>query len=227
MQARQCIDRAFRRPKAAAVGPRGSSPQPVPPLDGSSTQQPPSLGLGPPATALGAGTGTQNTPWGLVNSSAACFGGSSGSSPAGSVSGLSPSSSLAGSAAASLLLGSALSSGFPHSSARAQIAAQPSSLGQSNMDVDRSQTGDPKQFAMTLLLGAEAVYGPLLLEERNILLAGGRIIAIPDDETAEMLRSSLPGLAVLDCKGCIITPGFVDCHVHITGGGGEAGPASR
>ena len=26
---------------------------------------------------------------------------------------------------------------------------------------------------------------------------------------------------------CIVTPGFVDMHVHVTGGGGEAGPASR
>ena len=24
-----------------------------------------------------------------------------------------------------------------------------------------------------------------------------------------------------------MTPGFVDMHVHVTGGGGEAGPASR
>jgi isoaspartyl dipeptidase IadA len=227
-KARQSIDRAFRRPLAkAAAGPRGSSPQPAPPLDGGGALQPPALGLGPPATALRGAARTHTTPWDAGNGSAGVFGESAGSSPAGSVSGMSPSSSLVAPAAAGSLLGSALSSSFPYSSARAQIAAQPSPLGQSNMEVDRSRAGDPKQMAMALLLGAEAVYGPSLLEERNILMAGGKIIAILDDESAEVLRSSLPGVSVLDCKGCIITPGFVDCHVHITGGGGEAGPASR
>ena len=28
-------------------------------------------------------------------------------------------------------------------------------------------------------------------------------------------------------RRCIVVPGFVDMHAHITGGGGEAGPASR
>lgn len=31
---------------------------------------------------------------------------------------------------------------------------------------------------------------------------------------------------ILDVPGCIITPGLIDMHVHIIGGGGEAGPAS-
>eukprot|EP00961_Rhodomonas_salina_P087754 1180361-Rhodomonas_salina.1 len=31
----------------------------------------------------------------------------------------------------------------------------------------------------------------------------------------------------MDAKGHIVVPGFVDIHVHITGGGGELGPASR
>lgn len=82
---------------------------------------------------------------------------------------------------------------------------------------------------LTLLHDAEAVYGPELLEERNLLLAGNRIVGLLDDGAADTLRASLSGLGLstLDCSGCIITPGFVDCHVHITGGGGEAGPASR
>ena len=28
-------------------------------------------------------------------------------------------------------------------------------------------------------------------------------------------------------SGCYLAPGFVDIHVHLTGGGGEQGPASR
>ncbi len=31
---------------------------------------------------------------------------------------------------------------------------------------------------------------------------------------------------ILDVPGCVITPGLVDMHVHIIGGGGEAGPSS-
>ena len=38
--------------------------------------------------------------------------------------------------------------------------------------------------------------------------------------------SIFDGLATLDVPGCIVTPGLVDLHVHIIGGGGEAGPAS-
>jgi hypothetical protein len=84
-----------------------------------------------------------------------------------------------------------------------------------------------RRLDLTLLANAEAIYGPLLLEQRNVLLAGGKIIGLLDDAAAEALRGALQGLAVLDCSGCLIVPGFVDCHVHITGGGGEAGPASR
>lgn len=32
---------------------------------------------------------------------------------------------------------------------------------------------------------------------------------------------------VIDATGCIVVPGLVDVHVHLIGGGGEAGPASR
>lgn len=80
---------------------------------------------------------------------------------------------------------------------------------------------------MTLLVGAEAIYAPQLLEERNVLIAGGKVIGLLDDNAAEALQLMVEGLKLQQCGGCIITPGFIDCHVHITGGGGEAGPASR
>ncbi|GAQ90131.1 hypothetical protein KFL_006040030 [Klebsormidium nitens] len=38
--------------------------------------------------------------------------------------------------------------------------------------------------------------------------------------------SGLP-IEVIDAAGHVVVPGFVDIHEHITGGGGEAGPASR
>ena len=33
--------------------------------------------------------------------------------------------------------------------------------------------------------------------------------------------------SVLDACGMTVTPGLIDLHVHVTGGGGEQGPASR
>ncbi|HEU5305277.1 MAG TPA: hypothetical protein VFU40_11580, partial [Gemmatimonadales bacterium] len=47
------------------------------------------------------------------------------------------------------------------------------------------------------------------------------------------LGASVPtlprSLGVIECdlEGRCVIPGFVDCHVHLTGGGGEAGPNSR
>ena len=35
------------------------------------------------------------------------------------------------------------------------------------------------------------------------------------------------GVRVVDAAGGYVVPGLVDIHVHVTGGGGEMGPASR
>ncbi len=56
--------------------------------------------------------------------------------------------------------------------------------------------------------------------ERRIILdgavaiAGGRILAV--GTTAE-LRAAYPGTPELDASGCVVTPGFVNTHQHITG----------
>lgn len=39
--------------------------------------------------------------------------------------------------------------------------------------------------------------------------------------------SSLPGAVDIDVTGCIVIPGFIDVHSHVTGGGGEMGYTSR
>lgn len=56
----------------------------------------------------------------------------------------------------------------------------------------------------------------------DILIAGGRIEAI-----AKGIEISLPGVTVLDAAGEVAIPGYIDQHVHVTGGGGEDGFASR
>jgi beta-aspartyl-dipeptidase (metallo-type) len=43
----------------------------------------------------------------------------------------------------------------------------------------------------------------------------------------EIRPEKLWDVEVIDCTGCLICPGFIDQHAHITGGGGEQGPISR
>lgn len=67
---------------------------------------------------------------------------------------------------------------------------------------------------MLLIKGAE-VYAPEYLGKKDILIAGGKI---------ERIGDSFPeyeGCQVIDGTGKVVTPGIIDRHVHITGGGGE------
>lgn len=57
----------------------------------------------------------------------------------------------------------------------------------------------------------------------DLLIGGGRVLAI--GERLDALPTSL--CEVIDLGGAIVTPGLVDAHVHVTGGGGEAGYASK
>ena len=75
-------------------------------------------------------------------------------------------------------------------------------------------------MTLQLLLNAD-VYAPEALGIRHLLVAGERIAWM--GETAP----TLPDAEVVDLAGRRVIPGLVDCHVHLTGGGGEAGPASR
>eukprot|EP00884_Botryococcus_braunii_P017364 jgi/Botrbrau1/4310/Bobra.0232s0002.2 len=80
--------------------------------------------------------------------------------------------------------------------------------------------------SLLLICNAQAIYSPGLLPGiRHVLVGGGEVLGLLDDAQATAARSIASD--VLDAKSCIVVPGFVDMHVHITGGGGEAGPASR
>ncbi|KAI9138303.1 isoaspartyl dipeptidase [Paraphysoderma sedebokerense] len=81
---------------------------------------------------------------------------------------------------------------------------------------------------LTLLHGATA-FSPAALGDVDILIGGSVIVDIlrPLSETEiQFLRQTL-NIEIVDCSGCIIIPGLIDCHVHLTGGGGELGPTSR
>lgn len=67
---------------------------------------------------------------------------------------------------------------------------------------------------MLLIKGAE-VYAPEYLGKKDVLIAGEKIERIGDD------LPEYEGCQVIDGMGRIVTPGFIDRHVHITGGGGE------
>ena len=72
------------------------------------------------------------------------------------------------------------------------------------------------------LIRNATVYAPEKLGIRDVLVAGGAIMAVEAG-----LNVSLPGLEVVDAEELILTPGLIDQHIHLTGGGGEGGPVSR
>ena len=68
---------------------------------------------------------------------------------------------------------------------------------------------------MIIIKGAE-VYAPEHLGIRDVMLCGGHI---------EMIKEEIPvcydNCQVIDGSGMVLTPGIIDQHVHVTGGGGE------
>ncbi len=77
---------------------------------------------------------------------------------------------------------------------------------------------------MLTLIRDALVYGPARLGKQDVLVAAGKLLAvaprldpIPDWAPAEEI----------DAGGRLLTPGLIDLHVHLIGGGGEMGPRSR
>lgn len=75
----------------------------------------------------------------------------------------------------------------------------------------------------TLLLNAR-VYAPEPLGLQCVLTCAGTIVYIGDQPPT--LDPALE-LETVDMQGLLLLPGLIDGHTHITGGGGESGPASR
>lgn len=75
-----------------------------------------------------------------------------------------------------------------------------------------------------LLLRNADVYAPESLGHRHLLLGGGKLLWMGAAEPA--LPEAL-GIETHDLDGARVVPGFIDGHVHVSGGGGEAGFASR
>lgn len=68
------------------------------------------------------------------------------------------------------------------------------------------------------------IFAPMPLGKKDVLILDNKIGAI-----SQPGKIKIGGVNVqtINASGKIITPGFIDSHVHILGGGGEGGPATR
>ncbi len=72
----------------------------------------------------------------------------------------------------------------------------------------------------SLLIKKANIYTPDHIGLGDILVINGIIAAIEKDLA---VPGFLPGIKIIDAQENIAIPGIIDGHVHITGGGGEAG----
>ena len=70
------------------------------------------------------------------------------------------------------------------------------------------------------------VYAPQHLGQKDVLTVNDKIVKITDAGTIQGV-TLFPELEIVDGTGKILTPGFIDCHVHVLGGGGEGGFSNR
>ncbi len=66
-------------------------------------------------------------------------------------------------------------------------------------------------------------FSPDYMGKKDILIVYDKIAVIADEIPPEKYGE----VEVIDCRQCLVCPGIIDQHVHITGGGGEQGPVSR
>lgn len=76
---------------------------------------------------------------------------------------------------------------------------------------------------MFTLIKGGTLYGPEKMGGRDILIAGRTIARVSEHiDLPEQFEAR-----VISASGKIITPGMIDLHVHLLGGGGEGGPRTR
>ena len=77
-----------------------------------------------------------------------------------------------------------------------------------------------------LLIRNADVYSPRRLGPQTLLVGGGKILWMGPGSQLPDLPAAL-GATPLDLDGKRLIPGLIDGHVHVTGGGGEAGFRTR
>jgi beta-aspartyl-dipeptidase (metallo-type) len=78
---------------------------------------------------------------------------------------------------------------------------------------------------LTLIEGGD-VYAPEHIGEASILLVDGKIGIIGRVDRGAVEDVGL-GVDIIDARGCLVCPGFIDPHEHLLGGSGEEGFATQ
>ncbi len=77
---------------------------------------------------------------------------------------------------------------------------------------------------MISLVQGGLIFGPEPGGQKDILISGDKVIAVADPGS---IRWEGLSVEVVEASGRMVCPGLIDPHVHILGGGGEGGPATR
>ncbi|ACB84588.1 beta-aspartyl-peptidase [Natranaerobius thermophilus] len=79
---------------------------------------------------------------------------------------------------------------------------------------------------VTLIRGGQ-LYTPEYQGKKDVLLTGEKIAYIDDNINLQSPSSQDGIVEEIDARGKFVVPGFIDGHVHLIGGGGEGGFATR
>jgi beta-aspartyl-dipeptidase (metallo-type) len=79
---------------------------------------------------------------------------------------------------------------------------------------------------MLKLIQNARIFDPDPVGLKSVLIGGGQILHIGDDPL-QALEMQAAKVDVHDAQGAMVIPGLIDTHAHLTGGGGEDGPATR
>ena len=78
---------------------------------------------------------------------------------------------------------------------------------------------------ITIIRNAK-VYQPDSIGKKDVLLIDGKIGAVEDKLSIEF-QGEANLITEIDASGMVLTPGFIDSHTHLMGGGGEGGFKTR
>lgn len=78
---------------------------------------------------------------------------------------------------------------------------------------------------MVTIIRNVKVYKPEPVGIKDVMIIGDKIAAVEDK--IDINLNGIVEVEEIDGTGKVLVPGFIDCHVHILGGGGEGGFATR